>query len=662
MNFQTSHFPFAQKGMVINMKFRPAAVPLVTVDPFFSIWSSSDALYATPTVHWSGSPCPILAGVMLDSSFQSVAGFGPDGKMIRNRIYQRSVEITPTSTIYNFENERVALELTFTTPLLLDRLDIMTRPVSYVSYKIKNKTDKVARFLFGISARACVDNKYQNVTFRRTPISVSCGNANQTPLTQSADQQTIDWGYLHLCDPNAKVATVMSCDGRFEILPINRSYNAYQDEPYIITVKDENEGFVTVAYDEIKPIEYFGKQIDEYYTKYFDNFDQMLCAAVNEYPQIKKLCDEFDDKLTSETAKLGENYKNITSLAYRQAIAAHKLVDDGEGNIIFLSKENDSNGCIGTLDVTYPSIPLFLKFNPELVKGMLRPIIKYAKSDDWCYDFTPHDVGQYPFANGQVYGRRYLGLNCGGSRVAKFCGKMKIEGQMPVEEAGNMLICLAAVKKYFNGDQTLFDNDRELMKRWADYLVEYGYDPATQLCTDDFAGHLARNCNLSLKAILGIAAYADLSGDDSYMDIAKKYAKNWEVDAKAEHEGTRLTFDSEKGWSLKYNIVWDSLLGYNLFSDEIKQNEIKVYMSKMNRYGVPLDSRSDYTKVDWLMWSTCIWRDKEYFDGVCQSIVNMINETLDRVPLTDFYFTSTADYKAFKNRSVVGGLFINLLD
>ena len=77
---------------------------------------------------------------------------------------------------------------------------------------------------------------------------------------------------------------------------------------------------------------------------------------------------------------------------------------------------------------------------------------------------------------------------------------------------------------------------------------------------------------------------------------------------------------------------------------------------------MPLDSRSDYTKVDWLMWSTCIWRDKDYFDAVCSSIVNMINETLDRVPLTDWYYSSTADHCACRNRTVVGGLFINLLD
>ena len=642
------------------MKFRPAAVPLITVDPFFSVWSCSDALYATPTEHWSGRPCPIMAGVFVDNAFHSVAGFDPDGKLIKRRIYQRSVEVTPTSSKYTFESELVKLELTFTTPLLLDRLDIMTRPVSYVSYKIVPKCDKQIRFVFGISARGCVDNGEQNVEVKKTDFSLAFGNVNQTPLAQSGDNVMIDWGYLHICDPKARVAKIANQD-RVDLLPTNRTYNAYAEEPYLVSIREEHEGVVVVAYDEIKPIEYFGDQLDEYYTKYFDSFGDMVKAAVREYPEIKKLCDKFDAELMAEASALGENYKNITALAYRQAIAAHKLVEDTEGNILFLSKEDDSNGCIGTLDVTYPSIPLFLKYNPELVNGMLRPIIKYAKTEDWKFDFTPHDVGQYPLANGQVYGAKSLFLAGGGNRGNRIGGELMFEKQMPVEEAGNMLLCLAAVKKYSGGAQKLFDDDKELMKKWVDYLVEFGYDPENQLCTDDFAGHLARNCNLSLKAILGIAAYAELSGDASYLEIAKKYAAQWEIDAKADHEGTRLTFGNGDGWSLKYNIVWDSLLGYNLFSDEVKKNEIKVYMSKMNRYGVPLDSRSDYTKIDWLMWSTCIWRDEEYFGKVCEGMVNMINETLDRVPLTDWYYTSTADYRAFRNRTVVGGLFINLL-
>ena len=643
------------------MKFRPAAVPLITVDPFFSIWSCSDALYASPTEHWSGSPCPIVAGVLIDNVFHSVSGFDMDGRIVRNRIYQRSLEITPTSSIYKFENELVKLELTFTTPLLLDRIDILTRPVSYVAYKIEKKVDKPMRFVFGISTRACVDRKTQRVEIKKTDFSLSCGNVCQNPLSQSGDTVMIDWGYLHICDKNARVGRFANND-KIELLPTNDTYNGYNDGVFLFTVKTELDGVVTVAYDEIKPIEYFGNQLDEYYTEQFSCFGDMVKAAVNEYGKIKKMCDEFDAKLTAETGKLGENYKNITSLAYRQAISAHKLVKDDEGNILFLSKEDGSNGCIATLDVTYPSIPLFLKYNPELVKGMLRPIIRYARSDAWKYDFTPHDAGQYPLCNGQVYSANTLCLDNLANGEQAFPADVFIESQMPVEEAGNMLLCLAAVKRYSGGDQTLFDENKDLMKQWVNYLVEFGYDPANQLCTDDFAGHLARNCNLSLKAILGIAAYAELSGDESYMEIAKKYAKMWETDANADHCGTRLTFDEADSWSLKYNIVWDNLLGYNIFSEEIKKNEIKVYMSKMNRYGVPLDNRSDYTKIDWLMWSTRIRDDEEYFNSVCEAIVNMINETFDRVPLADWYYTSTADYREFRSRTVVGGLYINLLN
>jgi hypothetical protein len=200
------------------------------------------------------------------------------------------------------------------------------------------------------------------------------------------------------------------------------------------------------------------------------------------------------------------------------------------------------------------------------------------------------------------------------------------------------------------------------MKKWVDYLVGFGYDPGDQLCTDDFAGHLNHNCNLSIKAILGIASYTLLSGDESYLKKAREFAKKWESEAVASHGATRLTFDGADGWSIKYNIVWDNLLSLNLFSEDIKKRDVEFYKTKMNAYGVPLDSRKDYTKADWLMWSTCIYPDREYFDAVCDALCRMVSETPDRVPFTDWYYTSTAKHQEFQNRTVVAGLFINLLD
>lgn len=637
-------------------KFRPSAIPLITQDPYFSIWSTSDKPADDVTHHWTGRRNPMTLGVYIDDRFYLLIGQNvphSDRKSFGYIPYipQIDLEVTPTRTKYIFKNIVVAITVTFTTPLLLDRLDILSRPVSYIEYDIEvidgQKHD--IKFLFDISAECAIDDIYSSVKFGKTENSVFCGNNEQKVLSKSGDSVTMEWGYIHIADTNTKILNGKDKNKKLsekrEEYDINGTYKVFEKYPYMVLIKDEPQGVITLAYDDINPIEYFGEKLDDYYKKYFLNFDEMLKTAVAEYEKIKGLCIDFDKKLMHETKKISDKYEKITSLAYRQAIAAHKLVEDKYGNLLFLSKECHSNGCIGTLDITYPSIPLFLKYNPELVLGMLKPIIKFAESDKWNFDFAPHDVGQYPLANGQVYGLE------GGKLLKKF--------QMPVEECGNMLLCIAAAVKW-GADFAFAEQNREILKKWADYLVKYGYNPENQLCTDDFAGHLAHNCNLSLKGILGIAAYGKLFDDSKYLEIAKDYAKRWEKDASNEI-ATKLAFDKDDSWSMKYNIVWDKLLQINIFDERISEAEVNLYMAKMNRYGVPLDSREDYTKFDWLFWTTVMTDDKDYRDAVIDSAYNYICETEDRVPICDWYYTTNGRMVMFQNRTVLGGIFINLL-
>ena len=232
---------------------------------------------------------------------------------------------------------------------------------------------------------------------------------------------------------------------------------------------------------------------------------------------------------------------------------------------------------------------------------------------------------------------------------------------MPIEECGNAILVIAACVKA-DGERSIAEKNRDLLTMWADYLAENGYDPANQLCTDDFAGHLAHNCNLSVKAIVALAAYAQLFDAPKYAQIAKDMASRWMKDAKKQNgKGWRLTFDNEDTWSMKYNIIWDRLLGLGLFDEIVSLEEQAVYAEKMNRYGVPLDSRSDYTKLDWMAWTTVMAENAEYTDLVYRAIAAMICDAPERVPVTDWYFTSTAHQRGFQARSVVGGFFINLL-
>lgn len=656
----------------MNNNFRPAAVPLVTVDPYFSVWSTSDHLYEDTTKHWTGKPNSMTGIILIDSKAYSFMGKVSDNIDI---LKQESVIVKPLTTTYTFKGHGIRLQMQFTTPLLLEDLELASRPASYIDFKVSAIDNNLhtVKIYFDVTGEWCVNSPDQQVIWGRKDISKNINamyiaNNKQEILSKTGDDVRIDWGYFYLVVPKSPEIYYSTSIGTSDIrnkfilegsIPLEDDTEmprSLEKEMVVMSVnmdfglvdRFEKNNYIILAYNDIKSIEYFGKPLNALWKRNGDSFEDLLAKAVTEYASILDKCEVVNKDLLAAADSLGgKKYADLISLAYRQAIAAHKLVTDENGDVLFFSKECFSNGCIATVDVTYPSIPLFLLYNTELVKGMLRPIFKYFNSEKWIFDFAPHDVGCYPKANGQVYGDA-------------------LECQMPVEECGNMLITMLAVSLMENNADFAKENF-DALTRWADYLVINGFDPGSQLCTDDFAGHLSHNSNLSIKAILGIASYAILCKmlgyevkHTYYLNKAKDYAAKWEA-INYEQDHYKLTFDGKDTWSLKYNLVWDSIFDLNIFDHKIKETEIKYYIEKQNKYGVPLDCRETYAKVDWTVWSAALSESREDFETLITPIWNFINESESRVPFTDWYDTISGKQINFQHRSVLGGIFIRLL-
>ena len=592
------------------------------------------------------------------------------GEAFAQTAVQKKVSLSATQTEYEFECGPVNLTLEFVSPLLPEDLDLLSRPVSYINYTVSSNDGQShdVQVYLETTPEWAVHHTSQEVEVEKGETEglhfLKAGTTEQKILGRRGDNIRIDWGYLYLSgrkSPSvsfgigeyAETKSAFAGSGRIPagadrliaVMAKSMPVMACVDSLGEITSKPAS-GFAMIGYDDIESIQYFGNNLKAWWTQQGKvNFQEVLASAEAEHPQIMRKCETFDNRLWKEVMNAGgKKYADLCVLAFRQSIAAHKLVKDTLGTILFLSKENFSNGSIGTVDVTYPSAPLYLYYNPELLKGMLNPIFYYSESGKWTKPFAAHDVGTYPLANGQTYG-----------------------GDMPVEESGNMLILSTAISEK-EGNARYAAQHWEVLTTWANYLLEKGLDPENQLCTDDFAGHFAHNTNLSIKAIMGIAGYGRMADMLGKKEIAQKYtqaardmAQKW-VEMANDGDHYRLTFDKPGTWSQKYNLVWDKLLGLGIFPEEVARKEIAYYLTLQNPYGLPLDNRRTYTKSDWIVWTATLAEEDSTFQKLTDPVHRYVTETPDRVPMSDWYETTNAKKVGFQARSVVGGYFIKLLE
>ncbi len=645
---------------------RPPAVPLVTFNPYLSIWSDADRLTERNTIHWTHREHALASLIRIDGHSYRLMGAEPVNVP---GFPQVSLQVTPTRSIYEFEGDGVHVTLTFMTAALPHDLEVFSRPLSYLAWSVRS-VDGVAHAvsIYDSTSSQLVVNKTselvewsQSKAGKLTALRV--GTQAQPILGSSGDDHRINWGYAYAAAPSAQAQAAIGANqdlldsfvqtGSLPAKDDTRMPRAVSDQTPVLAfafdlgqvsakaVKRQ----VIVAYDEIYAIKYFGQNLRPYWRRNGMEAAELLQMAAKDYPSLLKRCEQFDTDLMADMTNVGgARYAQMTALAYRESIAACGLAADANGQPLFFTKENTSNGDIATVDVFFPMDPIWVFLSPSLAKATLVPILSYAASSHWKFPNAPHDLGTYPIARG---------TDDGG------------EG-MPVEESGNMLILCDAIAQA-EGNANFVAPWWPQLTQWAKYLENYGLDPEEQLCTDDFMGHLAHNANLSVKAILALAAYGDLCKMRRDTVNARKYAQLAKVDAAhwvkvaADGDHSRLAFDKPNTWSQKYNLVWDRILGLDVFPLSVAQMEVAHYKNVMQKYGVPLDSRTHLTKTDWSFWSATLADNQADFEAIISPTYDYFNQTTTRDPVADSYQTDNVKSGGMHARPVVGGFFIKML-
>jgi len=675
------------------------AYPLFVKDPYFSLWMPSEDITGTNAMFWNSSTKRMFGLITVGDKKYRFLGDIHEAQKLR----ATDVRLTAFGTEFDFACSDFNMTARFLSPLPPDDLDMLSCPVCYLEYNIYPKkpiSDKVS-VLLTLSDEHCCDNKSRNtvpcsgivggVIERSKDCSAAWfGLRRQAPLSVAGDSCSADWGYFYVEGKEAYYHTWDDYLGAV-IDGNTKAYIAKEGDKFITAVdrhkagQKEYKGCFRVAFDDVVAINYFGDFLKGYFLRDGKNILDALEFAKNNFELAKKKDNDYTDKIIKDSAVYGDGYKTLLFASLRQSVGAHKLVEDKQGRVLFLSKECHSNGCIATVDVSYPSIPLYLLYNPELVRGMLEPILDFAKMPVWEYDFAPHDTGTYPQSCGQAYGMN--GCEAIGADVfphgkaqgvfypiyqyPKAHKLYKHEDQMPVEECANMLIMTALYFKYSDKEDIKFlEYNYELLAKWVEYLYKFGKVPEHQLCTDDFAGRMAKNVNLSIKASAGIAAFGIIAkalGKTNDALKAEKSAKDhtdFVVDKFKNNNTTPLAFDLDskiKTYSIKYNLAADLLLGSKLYPQIFLDREINNYKKLQNKYGMPLDNRKGYTKSDWILWAAALARDKKDAAELIAPVEKYLRETPSRVPFSDWYDTLDAKQCGFQNRTVQGGIFILLL-
>lgn len=653
---------------------RPPAVPLIVRSPYVSTWQTSTVAPGTWSTFWNGNIKALTGIARVDGT--SYIFFGaPGGIGSVQTATQVQLEVTSTQSRYVFRAGAVLIYLNFLSPVEATDQQRLSMPFGYIFAQAQS-TDGNAHTVslyFDISGEWAHGTSSTLINWAVQQVSHSGGNLTAfsvTPSSPTSLAETNDypsWGsaiwatnsqsnLTYQSGQDTVVRSLAVSQGSLNNtmdsnMPraINNNWPVFAFNFSLGSISGTLSSQITLIIGHVRTpaVSYLGSAVNALWQAYWSGWQQMLGFAYDDASAALGRANTLDASIASAAvAAGGAHYAALCALALRQAFGGVELVGTLSQPWLFL-KEISSDGNVSTVDVIYPSMPVFYYTNSYLLSLLLAPVLAYTESGHWPQTYCVHDLGSsYPNASGH---------NDGGGE------------NMPVEETANMLLMAgayletlsaSAASSYANAHYTIF-------KQWADYLVGNALDPGNQNQTDDFTGFIAHSSNLALKGILAIGAMGQIAGyagktsdASSYSSTASSYISQWftkSQDSSGQH--LKLAYDQDGTWSLKYNAFPDKLLGLNLVPTSALNEEASWYSGKENSYGIPLDNRHTYTKADWELWTAASTSNLTLRRFFVDSLYQFANTSSSRVPFTDWYDTVAGTQNGFQARPVIGGLF-----
>ena len=641
---------------------RPPSIPLAVRSPYLSTWLPATDLAATAPQFWTGAARGLAGLIRIDGRVYRWAGTPAVGGTVPPAMRQTSVEVTATRSVFTFRAGGVELVAEWLSPVEPGDLRWQSVPLSLLTVSV-TATDRRRH-----SVQVYVDITGEWVSSDESAAiewHTAAGNGtrhwavqlqDQQPVTES-DQMT-EWGTAVWATPTHPGLSYQSgaashVRGRFAARGTlanhtDTTFRAIDDRQPVFAFAREmgtaDAGSVAFAVGHVRtPLVSYGQDstpLIPLWTRYWADWQTMTRAFLAGAAAARKRAVALDARIErAATEAAGPGYSAICALALRQCYGGTELAIGPQGQPWLLGKEISSDGDTNTVDIFDQAFLAWLWMDPDLIPLVMAPILDWCASSAWqdpSYwgtgsPYCVHDLGVYPVATGRVPGN----------------GE-----QMPVEESAGMLIMAAAYARAVGASAaTPFLSKWQLLwTQWANYLLTQVPFPSEQLTTDDWAPEHANLVNLGIKAIIGLAAAAQIAtilGDSTnastWSSAATGNVGTWQRES-TDTSGNYLNlYEGGTGtWSCLYNAYYQMVIGESLVTDSVASMQASFYLNQLTTYGMPLESDvSETNKVAWLFYLAAWLSSYPIAGELMTRNIAYINDTPSLVPYGDRYNTST---------------------